>query len=82
MSSSAVYNSQVFNDYWNTIKGWSQEWKDALVDKIEKEKDEERRSRNFASWAKIYGSMTDFPTVSELEAYIDDKDKDIGQFVV
>lgn len=42
MATTTVYNSSVFNDYWNVIKNWSNEWKDALVEKIVKSKEDKK----------------------------------------
>lgn len=86
MAMISAYNSPVFNDYWNVIKDWSKEWKDALVAKInDSERSISREESNLKSWNNIFGSLKDnmpYPSGSELNEVMKDKDKDYLQFIV
>lgn len=86
MATITAYNSPVFNEYWNVIKNWSNEWKDALVTKLTESRSTKKDTvseKNIKSWDGIFGSMKDdkvYPSVIELKKVMEDHDKDYSKF--
>lgn len=73
-----IANSPTFNNYWNVIKDWSDEMKEALITKLTDSVKNEAKTNNLKSWDKYFGSMSSDPHYPSSEE-IDDLNKDINE---